>query len=87
MARSTGPILAAGTIVTVNRVIFNNQPLDWNVVVATGILAAGMSLVEKATPELALGLSYIALVTILFTRTDPKVPAPTESFLTWWNKP
>lgn len=85
MARSTGPILAAGTITVANRVILNSQPVDWQIIVATGVLAAGMSLVEKASPELAVGLSWIALVTILFTRVDPKVPSPTESFVTWWN--
>ena len=86
MAKSTGPILAAGGITLTNRVIFNQQPVDWQIIVATGILAGGMALVEKGSPELAVGLSWIALLTILLTRVDPTVPSPTESFVKWWNE-
>jgi hypothetical protein len=84
MARSTGPILAIGAITIGNNTLLNGEPFDWRIAVATGGAAALFALVEKASPELAVGLSYIALVTILFARVNPKVPAPAESALKWW---
>lgn len=84
MARSTGPILAIGGITIANQTLLNNQPLDWRVAVATGGAAMLFSLVEKAMPEVAVGLAYIGLVTILFARVNPKVPSPAESALAWW---
>jgi hypothetical protein len=86
MARSTGPILAAGAITVTNRVVFNEQPVDWRVISATGLTAIAFALLEKATPELAVGLSWIALATVLLTRVDPTVPSPAESFVKWYNK-
>ena len=86
MARSTGPILAAGTITVANRVVLHGQPVDWRVVSATGVTAVAMALLEKGLPQLAVGLSWIALATILLTRVDPNVPSPAESFTDWWNK-
>jgi len=84
MARSTGPILAIGGITIANQTLLNGKPLDWRVIVATGGAAMVFSLVERASPELAVGLAYIGLVTILFARVDPKVPSPAESALKWW---
>ena len=84
MAKSTGPILAIGGITIANNTLLNGEPLDWRVIVATGGAAMLFALVEKASPELAVGLAYIALVTILFARTNPKVPAPAETALKWW---
>jgi hypothetical protein len=87
MARSTGPVLAAGTITVANRVILHQEPVDWRIVTATGLTAAALALMEKGLPELAVGLSWMALLTILIARVDPKVPSPAESFVEWWNKP
>lgn len=84
MARSTGPILAIGGITIANQTLLNGQPLDWRVVVATGGAALLFGLVEKASPELAVGLAYIGLVTVLLVRVDPKTPSPAESALKWW---
>jgi len=84
MARSTGPILAMGGITIANQTVLNGKPLDLRVVVATGGAALVFALIEKASPEIALGLAYIGLVTILFARVDPKVPSPAESALKWW---
>jgi hypothetical protein len=84
MARSTGPILAIGGITIANQTLFNGQPLDWRVAIATGGAAMLFALVEKAMPEVAVGLAYIGLITILFARVDPKVPSPAESALKWW---
>lgn len=87
MARSTGPILTAGAITVANRVVLQGQPVDWRVVSATGLTAGALALVEKGLPELAVGIAWIGLVTVLLVRTDPKVPAPAETFVVWWNKP
>lgn len=84
MARSTGPILALGGITIANDVLLNGRPFDWRPVIATAGLAGLFVLVEKASPELAVGLAYVALVTVIFARVDPKVPAPAESALKWW---
>lgn len=84
MARSTGPILAIGGITVANNVLLNSEPFDWRPVLATGLAAGLFALVEKASPELAVGLAYVALVTILFARVDPRIPAPAESALKWW---
>lgn len=86
MARSTGPILAIGGITLANAVIVNNKPIDWRVPIATGIAAGVFSLVEQGWEKGAVALSYLALVTVLFVRLQPGVPAPVESFTTWWNK-
>lgn len=85
MAKSTGPILAAGAITLGNKVILHNQPVDWRVISATGLTAAMLALTERGIPELAIGLSWIALLTVLLTRVDPRVPSPAESFVSWWN--
>lgn len=87
MARSTGPIITAGAITTANRVILHREPVDWRVVTATGLTAGIFALIEKSAPELAVGIAWIGLLTVLLVRTDPKVPSPTESFVTWWNEP
>lgn len=86
MARTTGPILAVGGISIANAVIVNGQPLDWRVPIATGIAAGMFALAEKGWEKGAVALSYVALITVLFVRTNPGVPAPVESFSAWWNK-
>lgn len=80
MAQSTGPILAIGAITVANNVIANNKPMDWRVPIATGIAAAMFALAEKGWREGSVMLAYVGLVTVLFVRIDPSVPAPVESF-------
>lgn len=87
MAKTTGVILAIGGITIANRVIFNGQDMEWKIPVATGLAAMTFAGLEKVNEQAAVGLAYIALVSILFTRIDPKVPSPTESALSWWNTP
>lgn len=87
MAKTTGVILAIGAVTVANRVIFNSQDMDWKIPVATGLASITFAALEKVNQEAALGLSYLALVTVLLTRIDPKVPSPTESALDWWNTP
>jgi len=67
MARSTGPIVAVGAITYANQVIGNGRPWSGELIipVATGIAAALLALAEKGSPELAVGIAYIALVTSL----------------------
>lgn len=86
MARSTGPVLAIGAITLTNEVVFQNQPINWRVPIATGITAGMLALLERANEGLAVGIAWLALVTLLFARIDPKTKSPTESLLEWWNK-
>lgn len=86
MARTTGIVLAVGAITMGNAVIVNDQPINWRVPIATGIAAGMFTLIEKLSEPLAVGIAYIALVTVLFVRVQPGVPAPVESFNTWWNQ-
>lgn len=85
MAASTGPVLALGAITMINENVLHDQPVNWKVPVATGVLAGMMALVEQASPTLATGLVWIAVVAVLLTRVNPKVPSPTESFASWWS--
>lgn len=85
MARTVGPILVIGAITVANESIVNDKPINWRVPVATAIAAAAFSLAEKAWEDGAVALAYLALVSVLFVRLDPKVPAPVESFAAWWN--
>jgi len=86
MAASTGIILAIGGITVTNRVIFNGQPLDWKVPIATGLAAVIFSFAETVVgPEFPRAVAMVALVTIAFARVDPSVPSPAESALKWYN--
>jgi hypothetical protein len=85
MSKTTGPVLALGLITIANRTVFNDQPMDWRVPIATGLAAVGFNFAERVWPDGAVILAWTALLTVLLTRTDPKVPSPTESALTWWN--
>jgi len=86
MARSSGPLLAAGAITLGNQTIFNKQPINWRIPIATGIAIGSFSLIERASPGLAVGIAWIALVTVLVARVDPKQPTPIENALRWWNQ-
>lgn len=86
MSRTIGPILATGTLTVVNRTVFNGQPMDWRVPIATGLAAVGFSLFEKVTPELAIILAWTTFLTVFLTRLDPSVPSPVESANAWWKK-
>jgi hypothetical protein len=85
VSKTTGPILAVGAITVVNATVFHGEPMDWRVPVATGLAAMGFSLAERSWPKGAEILAWTTLLTVLLTRTDPKVPSPTESALKWFN--
>lgn len=84
MARSTGPMLAVGAIALGNEVILNDKPINWRIPVATAVAAGMLALIERLSEGLAVGLSWLALMSILLVRIDPAVPAPIESFAKWW---
>ena len=83
--KTTGPVLAMGGITLANQVLFNGKPFDWRVPIGTGIAAGAFALAEKAWEKGAVALAWMALVTILIARVDPKVPSPVETLNSWWN--
>ncbi|MFJ2307652.1 hypothetical protein [Streptomyces sp. NPDC087787] len=86
MAASTGPVLAIGALTMANRSVFNDEPVDWKVPIATAITAVLFAGAERAVGRTAVTLAYVALVTVVFARVDPKVPSPAESALRWFNE-
>lgn len=82
--RSTGPILAIGAITVANQSLINDEPIDWKVPIATGVAVGVFALVEQGLPDVAVAISWLALVSVLFVRIKPGVPSPTESFVKWW---
>jgi hypothetical protein len=86
VSRSTGPVLATGLVTVVNQTVFHNEPMDWRVPIATGLAAIGFGLAERAAPDLVVVLAWTAFLTVMLTRTNPKVPSPVESAVDWWKK-
>lgn len=90
MARSTGIILVVGGITFANQLVF--QPIAsggniktdvsaaWRIPVATLVAASALGGLEQISPKFAVGLAYIALITVLFARLG-NAPAPTETLL------
>jgi len=79
VANSTGPILAVGILEFGNDYL-NGQGLQFRVLLATGVAAGGLALLEHAPglEPLATGIAWIALVTLMFTRMGGKTsPADT----------
>lgn len=85
MSKTTGPILAMGAVTVANSTVFHGQPVNWRVPIATGLAAIGFSLAERAWPQGAEILAWTAFLTVLLTRTNPKIPSPAESAVTWFN--
>jgi hypothetical protein len=75
-----------GAITVTNNVVFQGQPMDWRVPLATGFAAIGFSLAERVWPQGAEILAWTALLTVILSRTNPKVPSPVESAVAWYNK-
>jgi hypothetical protein len=86
VSQTTGPVLALGAITVVNRTVFNSEPMDWRVPIATGLLLVGFSLGERAFPDGAQVLAWTALMSTLVTRLEPGVPSPVESAVSWWKQ-
>lgn len=88
MSQSTGPILAAGAIVAFNAIVVQGEnPVDQTrTLIGTLVAAAGLSLLERPLPGVAVGLAWLALVGVLFVRVDPTTPSPVEAFSIWLQK-
>lgn len=86
MAKSTGPILAVGAITIFNNTILNKEPIDWRVPIATGFAVGVFALIEKANEGLAVGVAWVALLTVLLARVNPDKKAPVETLLEVWNR-
>jgi hypothetical protein len=81
VARSTGPILVTGGLTLINQSVIQNKPVDWRIPVATGLTAGALALVERVSEPFAVGLAYIALITVLFVRLDKNTATPAESLV------
>jgi hypothetical protein len=86
MSDTTGPVLAIGGITLANKSLLHAEPFDWRIAIATGISAGLFALLERAWHDGAVALAWMALVTILLVRVDPKTPAPMESLNSWLKK-
>jgi hypothetical protein len=83
MAKTTGVVLAVGGITAANELLFaplagSGTPwknFNWRVIPATGVFALAMAGLETISPQLAMGLSITALVTVLFASFG-KAPPP-----------
>lgn len=86
MAKSTGPIFAAGGITWANNVLLGDQPDDiftasMRIMLATGLASALLYGVEVIASDLAVALAWAALTTVLFVRVGNN-PTPLERALT-----
>lgn len=86
MAKSTGIILTVGGVTVFNQTILNKKPIDWRVPVATMFAAGAFSLLEKGNEKLAVGVAWVALLTVLLARTNPKELSPVENLTKLWNE-
>jgi hypothetical protein len=84
--RTTGPVIAMGAVTLVNASIFHGQPINWRIPIGVALTAGMFALGEKAWPEGAIALAWLAFGAVLLVRVQPDVPAPTETALDWWNK-
>jgi hypothetical protein len=85
MAESTAPILAIGGITMVNRSVFNDEPWDWRIPIATAISVGLFAAIEKPFPKFAVALAWLAVIGGTLGRVDPAVPSPIESAATWFD--
>lgn len=84
MAKTTGPVLAIGGITLLNRNVFNDESWDWRIPIATAITVGLFAALEKPFPKFAVSLAWLAVAGVTLGRVDPKVPAPAESALNWF---
>lgn len=83
MARSTGPILAAGAITWTNNVLLAEDPppdlftSSIKIALATSLSAMLLNSLELLFGDLASALAYAALTTVLFVRIGSN-PTPLE---------
>lgn len=73
MARSTGPVLLAGALAAGNEALLgpmaSGKPADWGAVwrllPVTAGLALALALLERASPEFAVGLGWLLVAGVL----------------------
>jgi hypothetical protein len=80
MAKSTGPILAVGAISFGNEWLLNKQSPNFKILLGAGIAAVILAGIEKVSSGLAVGIAWIALVTVCLTETNGK-PSPAENLV------
>ncbi len=88
MSRSTGPILTVGAITWSNQVLLAEPPPtaeerfneSIRIAMATGLLAGMFYGIERISPDIAVGLAWVALATSLLVRFNNK-PTPLERAL------
>jgi hypothetical protein len=82
MARSTGIILAAGAITLANEAVFAplaagggiTAKFNWRIIPATAGAALALAGLEHLSEPFAVGIAWITLVTVLFTRLGNAQP-------------
>lgn len=79
MAKSTGPMLLVGGMEFANEFL-NGGQVDLKVLLAAGIAAGGLALIEQipGAAPLAVGIAWISFVTLMFTRIGGK-PSPVDT--------
>lgn len=86
--RSLGPILATGAVSFFVTSVINDSGVEEKarIVVATGVAAIGLGLIEQATPRVAVALAWSALITSLFIPSGPRGISPIQVFEHWYNE-
>lgn len=77
MAEAASIAIAVGAISFANEALFAplashqpvNKSVNWRIVPATALFALALTGLEHLSQPLAVGIGYIALFTVLFTRT------------------
>lgn len=89
MARSTGPLLVAGAVRVGNDTIINGAPINWKMPLGIGVVAALFAGMEQipGVDVLVTGIAWIAVVTLVLTRSSGK-PSPAENLVKYvgWDK-
>lgn len=83
MARSTAVVLGIGAVTMVNQSVLHDRPVDWRVPIATGLAAGALALIEKVSPEVALGIAWLAAVTALVAPMGG-LPSPIQTVAKEW---
>lgn len=82
MARSTGIILTAGAITLANEAVFAplasggkiSASFNWRIIPATAGAALALAGLEHLSEQFAVGVAWIALVTVLFAKLGNAQP-------------